>query len=228
LVKISLDTNEENISREIRGAGIAEKAQNTFALLYSRKCNVKILATVTSKTKQNLNTFSENFNKQVQFQPLYQNLGRAKYNENLSISGFQYYKALTEESMFGLLHNFYDNIHQYKNNPYKRCAMAIEEISIDANGNVYPCHMLHFEKYLCGNLNKEEISAIYKYSTVIKELQMINVDNISKCKKCIYRNFCGGSCRARVNITKDGIKGSDDFCIFEQNAILNALLYSYG
>jgi MoaA/NifB/PqqE/SkfB family radical SAM enzyme len=75
MVKISLDTQDESISRELRGPGIVEKVRNAFNLLTSRKCNAQILATVTSKTYQNLESFSVSFNNQVQFQPLYQDIG---------------------------------------------------------------------------------------------------------------------------------------------------------
>jgi radical SAM protein with 4Fe4S-binding SPASM domain len=155
-------------------------------------------------------------------------MGRARNSEDLSITGEKYYDALTEQGKFVLLHQYRNTIHNFRNNPCKRCALANEELSIDANGNVYPCHMLHYDNFICGNLNKEKISEIYKNSSVLNELQTVNVDTIPKCQKCVYRNICGGACRARVDIAKYGIKGGDDFCIFEQKTILAALLYSYG
>jgi len=228
LVKISLDSLDENISKELRGAGIVEKVRLAFNLLKLRNCNVQILATVTSKTNKNLDSFSANFNNQVNFQPFYQDMGRARNKQNLSISGSVYFDVLNDNGIFKILPGFSKNILSYRNNPYKRCAMANEEISIDADGNIYPCHMLHYENFLCGNLNKERISEIYKNSAVLKNLRTINVDTIPSCKVCVYRNFCGGACRARVDILKDGIKGMDNFCEFEQKSILDALLYSYG
>jgi len=226
MVKISLDTDDETISKELRGAGTMEKAWNAYNLLSTRKCNVQILATVTSKTYQNLGSFAKRFN--VQFQPLYRDIGRARNSEDLSITGEKYYNALTEQGRFALLHQYKNTIHNFRNNPYKCCAMANEELSIDADGNVYPCHMLHYENLMCGNLKNERISNIYKNSVVLNELRTVNVDTIPKCKKCVYRNICGGACRARVDIAKYGIKGDDDFCSFEQKSILDALLYSYG
>jgi radical SAM protein with 4Fe4S-binding SPASM domain len=228
MVKISLDTDDETISKELRGTGVVEKAKNAFNLLSARNCNVQILATVTSKTCRNLDSFTAAFNNRVQFQPLYRDIGRARNSEDLSITGQEYYNALTERGMFWLLHEYHNNIHSFRNNPCKRCAMAREELSVDADGNIYPCHMLHFEKYLCGNLNTERMADIYKNSAVLNELRAVNVDTIPKCKRCVYRNICGGACRARVDIVKDGIKGADDFCTFEQKTILDALLYSYG
>ncbi|MDR0582977.1 MAG: radical SAM protein [Treponema sp.] len=228
MVKISLDTNDETVSRELRGAGVVEKAKNAFNLLLARNCNVQIMATVTSKTCQNLDSFTAAFNNRVQFQPLYRDIGRARNKEDLSVTGQDYYNALTERGMFWLLHEYHDNIHSFRNNPCKRCAMANEELSIDADGNVFPCHMLHFENLVCGNLNRESIADIYKKSAVLNELRTVNVDTIPACKACVFRNICGGACRARVDINKYGVKGHDDFCEFEKKSILDALLYSYG
>jgi len=226
MVKISLDTDNETVSKELRGAGVVEKVQKAYNLLSKRKCNVKIMATVTSKTCQNIASFAERFN--VQFQPLYRDIGRARNSEVLSITGEKYYDSLTKQGKFALLHQYHNTIHNYRNNPCKCCAMANEELSIDANGNVYPCHMLHYDNLICGNLNNEKMSEIYKNSAVLNELRTVNVDTIPKCQNCVYRNICGGACRARVDIAKYGIKGGDDFCVFEQKTILDALLYSYG
>jgi radical SAM protein with 4Fe4S-binding SPASM domain len=227
-VKISLDTLDESISKELRGPGVVEKARSAFNLLSSRKCDVQIQATITSKTCQNLDSFSASFNNQVHFQPLYRDMGRARNKEDLSISGSRYYDALTHGGISKVLTGFHKNILGYRNNPYKRCALAKEELSIDADGNVFPCHMLHFESLMCGNLNKKKIPEIYINSAVLEELRDINVDTIPVCKACVFRNICGGACRARVDINKYGVKGADDFCAFEKKSILDALLYSYG
>jgi radical SAM protein with 4Fe4S-binding SPASM domain len=228
MVKISLDTLDESISKELRGPDVVEKARHAFNLLSARKCNVQIQATITSKTCQNLDSFSAGFNNQIHFQPLYRDMGRARNKGDLSISGSHYYDALTSGGISKILTGFHQNIHGYRNNPYKRCALAKEELSVDADGNVFPCHMLHFENLVCGNLNKARISEIYRNSVVLNELRDVNVDTIPGCKVCVFRNICGGACRARVDINKYGIKGTDDFCAFEKKSILDALLYSYG
>jgi radical SAM protein with 4Fe4S-binding SPASM domain len=228
MVKISLDTLDEDISKTLRGPGIVEKARRAFDLLSAKKCNVQVQAAITSKTYQNLDTFAAAFNNQVHFQPLYRDMGRARNKGDLSISGVEYFNALKSNGIFINLSGFHQNIHGYRNNPYKRCALAKEELSIDSDGNVFPCHMLHFESLVCGNLNKEKIADIYRNSLVLKEMRAVNVDTVPKCKVCVFRNFCGGACRARVDVIKNGIKGDDDFCTFEQESILDALLHSYG
>ncbi len=227
LVKISLDTLDEDLSARLRGAGVLPKVQTAFDLLRDADANVQILSTITSLTQNNLDAFSRHFNDQVSFQPFY-TMGRGRENENLSITGQGYYNALTETGVFRLLPGFHRNIHSYRNRPFKRCAMAKEEISVDASGNIFPCHMLHYKEFNCGNLNHQGFKKIYQESPILEELRDLDVDCIDQCKSCAFRNICGGACRARVDIKKNGVAGTNDFCDFEKNAILDALLYSYG
>jgi radical SAM protein with 4Fe4S-binding SPASM domain len=225
-VKISLDSINKDISDELRGEGVLEKVINAHKLLLQNNCNVQIMATVTQKTMETVDDFSEYFNNNVNFQPLY-NIGRSKTTNNLEISGKQYYDALTKKGKFKHLHGYANKILNFKNKPYKRCSYAKEELSIDSNGNVFPCHMMHYDNLLCGNLKNEKIKDIYEKSLVLNKLRKINVDTLPECKICVYRNFCGGGCRARNDISKQGIEGWNEFCEFEQMEILDALLYSY-
>lgn len=227
LIKISLDSNKEEITTELRGEGVVNKVQKAYSLLKDVEANVVILSTVNSLTINDVDEFSKYFENNVSFQPFYE-MGRGRENENLSISGKDYYYSLTRADIFKLLPTFHNNIHNYKNKPFKRCAFAIEEISVDSSGNIYPCHMLHYEELNCGNISESDFEHIYYESEILREMRSINVDSISQCKGCTFRNFCGGACRARVDITKNGIDGVNEFCDFEKKAILDALLYSYG
>ena len=111
---------------------------------------------------------------------------------------------------------------------FDEISIAIEELSIAPNGDLYPCHMLHCPELRIGNLNKDDISKLYYKSPLLKELRGINVDTIEQCKTCEVRNFCGGACRARIDFKKYGLKGNDSFCVFEKESILDALMYSFG
>ena len=227
LVKISLDSIDDRINTELRGNNVLKKVKYAYDMLIDKKCNVRILATVTSNTCNDLNVFSEYFNNNVNFQPFY-SMGRARNEDDLYISGEQYYEALTKSGKFVFLKDFHNRIFTFKNNPCKKCSMAEVELSICSNGDIFPCHMLHYNEYFCGNLNENSIKNIFYNSQVLNDLRKINVDSIPQCIKCVYRNICGGACRARVNISKDGILGNDNFCVFEQKQILDALMYSYG
>ncbi len=191
------------------------------------EANYNVLATVTKINKDQVDQFAQCFNQKVSFQPLY-SMGLAAGIQSLHISGDEYYSALTKEGLFKYLVEYKNKIHTFRENPRKRCAMACEEVSVAPNGELYPCHMLHYPELSAGNIiTGGEIKNLYDSDVMIK-MRSINVDNIPKCKKCIVRNFCAGACRARLDYNKEGLYGYNDFCNFEKKMILDALVYSYG
>lgn len=226
-IRVSLDSVDENINSYLRGKNTSANVISAIKLLEIAKANFLVMSTVSKINKEKIDEFSQYFNNKVYFQPFYQ-MGRGRKAVDLSISGKEYYDALTKTSAFKYLQGYHNTIHTYRNNPNKRCAMAKEEISIAPNGDVFPCHMLHYEDLKIGNLKHDDIAALYYSSNKIQELRKVNVDSIPQCNACAFRNFCGGSCRARVDYTQNGIMGYNNFCDFEKAAILNALLYSYG
>lgn len=75
----------------------------------------------------------------------------------------------------------------YSLNRRKHCGLGQEEMSIDAYGNIYPCHKLHFDKYVCS-----------KTEEFFKNKDKLYGDNIinDKCKQCNVWMLCLGGCRA--------------------------------
>jgi len=221
--RISLDSIYEEKSSYLRGPEVLEKVKSAVSLLDKAKAEIILQATITQINKNEVAEFAKYFDNRVNFQPLYQ-MGSAKDYNELAISGMEYYQALSQAGIYG----FRRNIHNYKCNPCKRCSMAVEELSIAPNGDLYPCHMLHYSDIRIGNLNKDNINELYFKSSILKELREINIDTITQCQSCVVRNFCGGGCRARIDFKKFGLKGSDSFCVFEKESILDALMYSFG
>ena len=228
LIKVSLDSHRPEISSHLRGRGTLEKVTVALGLLDDAKANYTVLATVTKLNKKDMGEFAQHFNNKVSFQPLYR-MGAAKTEAELFISGDEYYDALTRTGLFKYLSNYHRNIHSYRGNPSKRCAMATEELSAGPNGDLYPCHMLHYPELKIGNISSvESFDDLYNKSQVLSHLRALTVDSIPQCSECFVRNFCAGGCRARLDFYNDGLDGSDSFCIFEKRQILDALLYSYG
>ena len=226
-IRVSLDSVDEQVNSYLRGKRTSSKVIASIELLESVQADYMVMSTVSKLNKDKIDDFSQYFNNKVYFQPLYQ-MGRGRGLEDLSISGTEYYNALTKTSAFKFLQGYHNTIHTFKNNPNKRCAMAKEEISIAPNGDIFPCHMLHYEDLKIGNLNEDDLITLYYSSNKMKALRKVNVDSINQCSTCEFRNFCGGSCRARADYTLNGIEGYNNFCDFEKAAILKALLYSYG
>lgn len=225
-VRISLDSLDEKISAYLRGPEVLKRVDEALNLLDKAGANVVVVATITQLNKYEVAEFSAHFNNRVSFQPLY-NMGSGRECLELTISGLEYYQALSQAEVLKILPGYRQSIHNFRGNPYKRCAVATEELSIAPNGDLYPCHMLHYPELLIGNLTTDDIKSMYFESNILKEIRCTNVDTIEQCKDCIVRNFCGAGCRARVDFKKQGLKGNDSFCIFEKESIIYALLNSF-
>ena len=225
-VRISLDSITEDINSNLRGRNSLQKVLEAQKYLEGCKADVLFVSTVTQLNKSELAGFVNFFKGKVSFQPLF-NMGEGRKCGDISINGLEYYESLKSAEVSSFLPGYKKNIHAFRKRPYKRCALAREELSVGPNGDLYPCHMLHLNEYKMGNLNNDEIENLMcgeKY----RELNKINVDTLPQCGACIVRNFCGGGCRARVNLREEGIIGNDLFCDFEKRSILDALLYSFG
>ncbi len=91
------------------------------------------------------------------------------------------------------------------------CGAGKNTVSIDARGVVYPCHMLHTEKYSMGNVLVDSWDSILA-SKKIRDLVEYDVDKVEECSKCEYRYFCGGGCKARTIYARNTLNASDIYC----------------
>lgn len=96
-------------------------------------------------------------------------------------------------------------------NAHLNCGAGAKEISIAADGTVYPCHMLHRPEWILGNILTEPLNAILRGARA-KDIAAITVENIEKCSDCTHRYLCGGGCRARSLYKYDDLNHSDPYC----------------
>lgn len=91
------------------------------------------------------------------------------------------------------------------------CGAGKNIISVDASGDVYPCHMLQNSEYKLGNILKDSLEDMLMGS---KNQSFIGntVENIIACKKCEYKYFCGGGCKARTLFHSHTFNESDMYC----------------
>lgn len=97
-----------------------------------------------------------------------------------------------------------------------RCEAGNKLVSIDARGNVYPCHMLHKEELLLGNSLKQDIKDIVFSEN--NPFQNLHADNFDECSECKYKYLCGGGCRGRSYLRYGNINQKDSYC---------AMIYNY-
>ena len=89
------------------------------------------------------------------------------------------------------------------------CGVGNKSVSIAANGDIYPCHMLHREEYGIGNALEDDISAALEQSSFAP----VAVDEIDGCSGCEVRDLCGGGCRARAVYATGSLAGKDPYCM---------------
>lgn len=92
------------------------------------------------------------------------------------------------------------------------CGAGGTVISIAANGNVYPCHMLHYDEFRIGNIFNCTIDDMFFNNGVVERFTSNTVDHIKDCQACSYKYFCGGGCRARSYYKYGDINHKDSYC----------------
>ena len=106
-----------------------------------------------------------------------------------------------------------------------KCSLGDGELSISCTGDVYPCQLLHDEKFYLGNIQENTLEEIYK-SPKNNNFKTHTVDCIDKCKICDFKYLCGGACQARHFSETGSIDKAGDFCEYEKKGIINGLITS--
>lgn len=91
------------------------------------------------------------------------------------------------------------------------CSAGRSTLSIDVNGNVYPCSFLNYEELKCGNIESSTLLEIWKNSKILNDFR--NIDGLEgKCGTCKFKVNCQGGCRASAYAKSKNIKGEDSTC----------------
>ena len=99
----------------------------------------------------------------------------------------------------------------------KACGAGKKMISVSANGDVYPCHMLHRDELYMGNILEDSLESIlFSSGNLLKDF---TVDNKKKCKECKYKYLCGGGCNARAYLETGDFKNTDSTCIISKASL---------
>ena len=155
------------------------------------------------------------------FQPLFP-LGNAKNEENLFLTGKEYFNALKSAGVIPFM-----DLHNLINSRKKifKCALGDAEISISCSGDVYPCQLLHHDEFKIGNIKISSFDSIYN-SAQAEKFKCHTVEQIPKCKACDLKFLCGGSCQARHFSETGSLNVAGDFCEYEREAIIDGLISS--
>lgn len=246
IVQIALDGVNKETHEISRGKGTYDKVIKAIDLLKialddSKIDQVLISMTISHENKNEVRemvrfAYSKNFNLSF-FNVL--PVGQAKNSKKLNwLDSDQYMqviidaynefsKIVAENISRGKKTDFYikpSNIRYasiYASKPICNCGLGIKELSISADGTVYPCRGLHIPELSIGNVKDNEMLNLYQKS--LERFSSISVNKIPDCGICDIRYFCGGGCRIYGCIRGD-LYGKDPNCKLYKSSIYSAML----
>ena len=131
-------------------------------------------------------------------------LGREKENNLTTKPGewFKCFKQMHEIKDEVDVENF--SVHIFEENVYTPirdyiclrypCGAARELVSVNPNGDVFPCDGFKGEKkFVMGNVLEEKIEDMLKKPDIVK-LRNRTASSIEKCSKCMFRGMCCSCC----------------------------------
>lgn len=125
----------------------------------------------------------------------------------LEKSDYEKLSRITQESNFRVL----DSSIEGQLGCRESCGAGKSIISIDADGNVTPCHMFLEKDFILGNVQENRLKDILDQSKLDPVVEF-TVDDIDSCQECQYNYLCGAGCRYRAYCTDGNITSVDPLC----------------
>jgi len=118
----------------------------------------------------------------------------------------------------------YNNLMERTNNNYctsKGCRGGINLISIDMQGDIYPCEMMDYEAVKIGSIYQENnLSTNKDLVENVKKAKKENIyfrkKTIDECLSCPWKYFCEGGCRSRIVYSNGKMKYDEIECAFNK------------
>ena len=96
----------------------------------------------------------------------------------------------------------------------KKCTAGHNKLLINAKGEIFPCEAF---KYLSGarpSIYERDIIDVWDNDELLRQLRTTNVDCVSVCNHCEYRQLCMGGCPGqRMHINGSLFDGPDPLCL---------------
>jgi radical SAM protein with 4Fe4S-binding SPASM domain len=226
-IRISLDGSTAELHERFRGQGSYLPVMRALALLDSRAVPYSLSMTVNRLNIHDLPAMAAKYGSRLNFAPLFP-AGNAKQGEDISITGREYFQALKAAAgvtPLSYCESSLDNARQCRN---CKCSIGDSSLSLSPTGDLYPCHLLHYPRFLIGNVLQTPLGELYRSSAVIERCRHLTVDNVEGCRDCFLRYVCGGACRARAFHEGDDLAATSDFCEYERLAYIDGLFSLYS
>lgn len=222
--RISMDGSTQEKHEVYRGKDSYTKTIKAIDLLKKRKKPVIVAMVVTRQNKDDVQAMNEKWGGMLMYQPLFP-MGRARNsNSQLALSGKEYYETLATCENINPFSSIAEVVSRAKNlQSITKCAIGDGELSISCTGDVYPCQLLHNERFLLGNIKKQNLIDIYNGKDN-EQFKHSTVEENIKCRQCDFKYLCGGACQARHFSETGSIHEAGEFCEYEKRGIINGLI----
>ncbi len=225
-VTISSDGSTPELFESFRGKNQYDKVSNAIELLEKHDIDYTISMVVNKKNIHDVENMAKKYGSHLNYQPLFR--AGSALDGDLAITGAEYYDALSKAHGVNPLSYCESSLDESQICKNCKCAVGDGEISISETGDVYPCQLLHYPKFLAGNIHETPIETIYYEGKSLIDCRNLSVDNIAGCKDCVIRYVCGGACRARAYHENGSIRVSGDFCEYEKAAFIDGIFKIYS
>ncbi len=98
------------------------------------------------------------------------------------------------------------------------CGCGNSILGFGQDGGIYACEeATGVEEFKIGNIFEDvSLTDVVDKSPVLKHINGRTVDNIPKCKNCLFKRFCGGRCTTKSFARYGNFRREDPMCRFYQ------------
>lgn len=231
VIQVSLESSEASFNDSIRGKGAHEKALKAIGMLRKKGVRTIVTSTAMKKNIKEIPKLSERLHKgDVRTHHVLWVHKRGRASENPIIPD--------NKDLIKLMNTLkgkeikVDNWESYRSKVFGNrgtkvdgCNAGYTFLSIDSNGDIYPCPSLYgHEAFRMGSID-EGLEKVWKESPRGKDFRELTVNDIEECSGCELRFFCGGGCRCQAYFGSDekNLLARDPYCSVIKEMILESL-----
>lgn len=205
-ISISVDSDKAEEHDAVRGKGTHTKAINAITLLRAAGAKyIHVNAVVTPVNLESVGSFLDYATSELKAEKITTAGSSMNVEDPENRWGAVEYMLGKEQHhrLYEQSRDFYQKQgHSHEVSRWslfrKQCGVGNGILSIDANGDVYPCQTLHRSEFQCGNAFKSGLRAVLETSEIIQKSRNAAVDILPECKTCPVRYVCAGGCRSEA------------------------------
>jgi radical SAM protein with 4Fe4S-binding SPASM domain len=217
-VKISLDGPNEEIHSQTRGKGNFARVVKGIEKLAVRGTRLVVQVTLSKSAIPHVDKIREVLpdspNLRVIYTPLFP-MGRGTAMADDAPGNGDFYEFSTGHEW---------GSRYLPGRPIRGCHAGAASLSIADNGDVYPCHLFHFDGFRLGNVFHDPFEQIFFGDRARSYVEQMDVEhNNPTCRECEVRLLCGGGCHGNTLYSIGDFRGPDSCCEFLKRTILDGL-----